>query len=447
MSLDTTPTPAPENDLEGTRREAQSALSAARESREKEVQNMGINTFLRKSLNEKLTALTNPPCLPESLTEDMTLRFDFYNNTPLERQISLADVMPPEVREVMTTQKNEELKGTRRGNTGEFYNAETGERLKIFTGTEVQICKIDETQVVQITEEQIATYLSSPAEQNAEQIEEQKNIIQLALEKGIDPQFILALQQVENGRAQRAFGVMLEGIDDPELQLIMAIKIIGRYEGQFARAYPNIPIRDNDEKYTPQALAYFSGRYAPVSVENDPENLNKNHLPNLANIYGQTDGSYTANAQEFLAQYNERFRSFNEPLKQVTADEVLQAAHRYEGRSYEWGGEGRSQGGIDCSGLVIQALRDTGAISPNCDAGAAYIFDIAQKIPPMEGEEGNMLFWDTPGKGITHVAIIEKNLGNGNYLVFDSSRTTGRVTTRVVQADNIHKVGILPHIA
>jgi hypothetical protein len=57
----------------------------------------------------------------------------------------------------------------------------------------------------------------------AEQIEA---IVRKAQEYGIDPAFLLALRKTENGREGREFGVLKNGIDSFEGQLIMSCRTI-----------------------------------------------------------------------------------------------------------------------------------------------------------------------------------------------------------------------------
>ena len=44
----------------------------------------------------------------------------------------------------------------------------------------------------------------------------------------------------------------------------------------------------------------------------------------------------------------------------ATAQSFIAAAQKYVGVPYVWGGESLSEGGLDCSGLVIRSLADVG---------------------------------------------------------------------------------------
>lgn len=301
---------------------------------DRETSGMSLNVFLGLTEKERLTRITNPPVTESDAVNGRKIAFHFRGNRKLERHISLADVMPKGVLKVQTKLGEKVREGKRQGLSGEFFVSkgdQTGERLKILTGTEVTLLTVDrqaaETQARE-NRQKVETYLAKDLPPNIAK-EEYENIVTQAIDKGIDPDFVLALRRTENGANGKVFGVMLDGIDTPELQLQMAIKLMGRYQGRFAREYPNRPIFVQG-KYSPAFLAYFSNTYAPLGASNDPTNLNSNHLKNLVTLYAGGDQNYLEQGQKFL----ETRRNLKNPghaldaLLQKDLDAAYEAASR-----------------------------------------------------------------------------------------------------------------------
>lgn len=105
--------------------------------------------------------------------------------------------------------------------------------------------------------------------------------------------------------------------------------------------------------------------------------------------------------------------------QKISSDELINAANEYKGSRYVLGGEGKS--GIDCSGLVIQALRDKNVISKKSDTTAHGLYNMSSKIDKNAGERGDLLFWGS-GKKITHVAIILGKNSDGSYKTLESAK-------------------------
>lgn len=252
---------------------------------ERETATMSLPDFLSETdVLNRLKRITVPPI--SEIKEKDAVTIQFHGNYLLQRQISAADVLPPEVRSITIVGRGITLTGTRRGLSGEFY-ATSGERLKIYSDTQLTVeKKVDKDEVDRLEQEnkQKRTSIEKPDWIDQTEFD---SIVDRSLSKGIDPRFVLALRKTENGVASgKHFGVMLDGIEGAELQLQMALKIIGRYEGRFAVEFPGTPVKDDIGDYTPEFLAYFSQTYSPaLSGTTDPNLSNWNHFPNLISLY------------------------------------------------------------------------------------------------------------------------------------------------------------------
>lgn len=98
---------------------------------------------------------------------------------------------------------------------------------------------------------------------------------------------------------------------------------------------------------------------------------------------------------------------------------VVQAALSWRGVPYVWGGgnySGPTQGGFDCSGLVVAAYHRVGINLPRT-AAAQYRATSEYQIPggfnPAKYKPGDLLFWGSSPTSIHHVAIA---IGNGKLI-------------------------------
>lgn len=94
----------------------------------------------------------------------------------------------------------------------------------------------------------------------------------------------------------------------------------------------------------------------------------------------------------------------------ATGNTIADAAQKYIGTPYVWGGESMSEGGMDCSGFVYNALKDAGY-----DVGrttAQGYRNIGKKVKKSEMQAGDLIFYGKNGEA-SHIGIY---IGNGQMV-------------------------------
>jgi cell wall-associated NlpC family hydrolase len=123
-----------------------------------------------------------------------------------------------------------------------------------------------------------------------------------------------------------------------------------------------------------------------------------------------------------------RHRTLPPATASASAARVLATAKRYVGTRYVYGGE-RPAEGFDCSGFVQYVFGRHGIDLPRtsalqASAGRAVPVALAALHP------GDLMFFDTEGEGIDHVAIYA-----GNGRIIHASSGSGRVRYDDVDTD------------
>ena len=111
-------------------------------------------------------------------------------------------------------------------------------------------------------------------------------------------------------------------------------------------------------------------------------------------------------AQSLAAQDTSRLTP--EQIKQKR-DSFVSTALSYRGTPYRFGGD--TKRGMDCSGLIFVAGRDGAGIS--LPRTASSLGQRAERIKDSELEPGDLVFFATSGRGISHVGIY---IGNGEFV-------------------------------
>lgn len=102
-------------------------------------------------------------------------------------------------------------------------------------------------------------------------------------------------------------------------------------------------------------------------------------------------------------------------------DRVVWNAQKQQGKMYRWGGSSPVTG-FDCSGLTQYAFRNGAQVALPRTAAAQYA--AAVKVPREQGQKGDLVFFNTSGKRVSHVGIY---LGENRFL--HAPRTGKAITT------------------
>ncbi|MEW8958095.1 MAG: NlpC/P60 family protein [Moorella sp. (in: firmicutes)] len=103
-----------------------------------------------------------------------------------------------------------------------------------------------------------------------------------------------------------------------------------------------------------------------------------------------------------------------EPNPATTAKRVAAIARQYLGVPYRWAGT--SPSGFDCSGFTWYVFRQVGIDLPRTASDQATS---GRQVDKDSLQVGDLVFFDTNGKGISHVGIY---LGDGKFISASSSR-------------------------
>ena len=94
-----------------------------------------------------------------------------------------------------------------------------------------------------------------------------------------------------------------------------------------------------------------------------------------------------------------------------TSNSIADAAQKYIGTPYVWGGESMAEGGMDCSGFVYNALKDAGYnVGRTTAQGYRGQGTVVSKS---EMQPGDLIFYGTNKNDASHIGIY---IGNGQMI-------------------------------
>ena len=94
----------------------------------------------------------------------------------------------------------------------------------------------------------------------------------------------------------------------------------------------------------------------------------------------------------------------------ATGNTIADAAQKYIGTPYVWGGESMSEGGMDCSGFVYNALKDAGYKVGRTTAQGYRNY--GKSVSKSDLQAGDLIFYGKNGEA-SHIGIY---IGNGQMI-------------------------------
>ena len=106
-------------------------------------------------------------------------------------------------------------------------------------------------------------------------------------------------------------------------------------------------------------------------------------------------------------------------------EKVTWCARKQQGKMYCWGGSSPTTG-FDCSGLTQYSFKQGAGV--NLPRTAAAQYQAAEKVAQAEARKGDLVFFRTRGKRVSHVGIY---LGENKFI--HAPRTGKSITTSKLQ--------------
>lgn len=95
----------------------------------------------------------------------------------------------------------------------------------------------------------------------------------------------------------------------------------------------------------------------------------------------------------------------------ATGNTIADAAQKYIGTPYVWGGESMDEGGMDCSGFVYNALKDAGYDVGRTTAQGYRSYGTS--VSKADMQPGDLIFFGKNNNDASHIGIY---LGNGKMI-------------------------------
>lgn len=120
---------------------------------------------------------------------------------------------------------------------------------------------------------------------------------------------------------------------------------------------------------------------------------------------------------------------------------VLNTAKSYLGTPYRYGGT--TNNGMDCSGLIYTSFTNNGIEMKRMSSEQAKLGKV---ISLDQVQPGDLLFFNTSGRGISHVGMVEK-IENGEIFFIHSSTSKGVIISslnekywkpKIIQANRLN---------
>jgi len=212
-----------------------------------------------------------------------------------------------------------------------------------------------------------------------------------------------------------------------------ASKVAARFSISLDDLIKHNNLKNPDLLYVGQVLRLPDKAAAPV--EDAP--TAKAGEPGAAGTPAGTTAAATPERPLTGRELQEERARLLEAQRAQRGEQIVQAATAYRGSPYRRGG--LSSRGIDCSGLVVRAMAAQGMNVPH---HAASLYRMGTRVTYEELQPGDLVFFNTNGKGVSHVGIW---VGNHQFIHASSSgrgvvvdRMQGYYSRRLVGARRLH---------
>lgn len=376
---------------------------------------------------------------------------NFWNNNLAEHNIWLSDLLGEEIKKVRIIWEKNGIKYDmiwfRQWLKWWFYD-ENWKYLPVFNNFRVEILesfnKEDLAKKKEENENQIKEILKSPFIEkfkNKYSQEQLEIVVRKAQEYSIDPCFLLAMRSTENGRSGLDFWVMKVWIDTFDWQLTMACRIIQNNANRYKRMTWE-QSSDWSWRFSAEFIWYLSNTYAPIGANNDPNDLNSNHLRNLLAFYSEYSGKKFDNIEEiiknnfaFLKKWEIQMTSW-EIIWTTNGDALITNANEHIGKWYVWWWWRKDTDVTDCSWLVLMAMKESWVVDHGYDNNAEGLSKITKQKSPRDVIRGDLVFLQNSSWRITHVEIATWPVINWQIPIIDSSSRAWWVTHRYQDINN-----------
>jgi len=174
----------------------------------------------------------------------------------------------------------------------------------------------------------------------------------------------------------------------------------------------------DDISVTPQSTTTKSdfrpGPQVPVSSRGT--NINESPVitesPNVANLLANRNKMNLESASNVQLKYSVLM---NTEVENLPTKELLDGVDEWYGVRYRVGGNTKT--GVDCSGFTVAVYAAVYGITLPRVSRDQY--RISRKISTTELQEGDLVFFDTKGHGVSHVGVY---LGNNKFMHASVSR-------------------------
>ena len=125
---------------------------------------------------------------------------------------------------------------------------------------------------------------------------------------------------------------------------------------------------------------------------------------------GSVDSSWASKVGSIMKNFYNTAKTSSNTNNGTSNNSIVKAAQNYIGTPYVWGGESSQEGGMDCSGFVYNALKDSGY---NIERTTAQGYrSYGQAVSQSNMQPGDLVFFGKNGKA-THIGIY---IGNGQMI-------------------------------